>query len=105
MTSYADTEAVTLADVRQIVTLSEMYRFNGDEWSTYDATIVSRGREYSVAKITEYDDESRGLLVLRHYDLRTQAQWRAWNAITDLFGMARPEAWQTPYAMAPSLSY
>lgn len=94
-----------MADIATLATLEPRYRFDGDEWRDYDMTIVSRGRTYPIGTLTVYDDTSRGVLALRHYDLRTKAQWATWHAITDMFGMARPEPWQTPYAMAPCLSY
>lgn len=96
---------VTMEDIATTVTLEPRYTWERDEWTDYDMTIVSRGRTYPIGTLTVYDDASRGVLALRHYDMRTKAQWAAWNAITDLFGMARPETWQTPYAMAPGLSY
>lgn len=96
---------VTLADLRGIVALGERYRFNGDEWDTCDATITRRGREYPIGTVTVYDDPARGILVMRHHTLTTVAQRDAWNRITDMFGMARPKPWQTPYTMAPAISH
>lgn len=96
---------ITKADIETIVTLEPRYSWSRDEWEDYDMTIVSRGRTYIIGTLTVYDDTSRGVLALRHYNMRTKAQWAAWHAITDLFDMTRPEPWQTPYAMAPGLSY
>ena len=102
--SNDNAQAVTLGDIATIVDLGERYRYPGDAWWTYDATITRRGRIYPVAQVTAYDDGSQPLL-LRHHTLATVAQRKAWGALTDLYGMKRPEPWQTPYAMAPALSY
>ena len=95
---------VTLDDIAKIVDLGECYRFPGDAWCTYYATITRRGRVYPVAKVTAYDDGYQPTLI-RHDTLTTVAQREAWGALTDLYGMKRPEPWQTPYSMAPALSY
>ena len=92
----------TLDELRSIVDLSEGYRYPGDEWTTYDATITRRGKAYPIGTVTVYDHRDNAhILVMRHHTLRTVAQRETWDEITDAYGMTRPAPWQDPYTMAP----
>ena len=97
--AYTPAQRDEMARIESIVTLSPMYRFNGDDWDSYDLTITRAGRSYPVGQLTIYDD-GRGSLILKHHDAdRLAVTRKAWRALEDAFNLPASERWQTPRRM------
>lgn len=82
---------------------SSVYRFKGDDWSSYDLTVTRAGRTYPVAQLTVYDDPARGSMVMAHHDVYRRAVTRkAWGALESAYGYPALEPWATRRAWLAS---
>ena len=96
--TMTDTQRDDMARIAAIVTLSDRYHYNGDDWDSYDLTITRAGRTYPVGQLTVYDN-GQACFILKHYDVnRTAVQRKAWRALEAAFGLSELQPWETPRA-------